>query len=90
MVSNKASFGKKSFKYFIGYKDAKKIRPLCLFLPKMCAYRREFDETKYIFFLIKENRLSEKCNETWEKVKNSIKKEFDSDLYTMKNIQKLK
>ena len=28
------SFGKKGFKYFIGYKDAK-IRPLCIFLPKM-------------------------------------------------------
>ena len=30
----KVSFGKKGFKYFIGYKDAKKIRPLCIFLPK--------------------------------------------------------
>ena len=27
-ISNKVSFGKKGFKYFIGYKDAKKIRPL--------------------------------------------------------------
>ena len=25
VVSNKFSFGKKNFKYFIGYKDAKKI-----------------------------------------------------------------
>ena len=30
VVSNKVSFGK----YFIGYKDDKKIRPLCLFPPK--------------------------------------------------------
>ena len=45
VVSNKVSFGKKGFKYFIGYKDAK-IRPLCIFLPKMSAYRRDFDETK--------------------------------------------
>ena len=28
------------FKYFIGYKDAKKVRPLCAFLPKMSAYRK--------------------------------------------------
>ena len=49
VVSNKVSFGKKGFKYFIGYKDAK-IRPLCIFLPKMSAYRRDFDETKYVFF----------------------------------------
>ena len=33
VVSNKVSFGKKGFKCFIGYKDAKKNRPLCIFLP---------------------------------------------------------
>ena len=31
---NKFSFDKRGFKYFIGYKDATKIRPLCIFLPK--------------------------------------------------------
>ena len=50
VVSNKVSFEKKGFKYFTGYKDAKKIRPLCIFLPKMSAYRKDFDETKYISF----------------------------------------
>ena len=50
VVSNKVSLGKKGFKYFIGYKDAKKIRPLCIFLLKMSAYRKHFDETKYISF----------------------------------------
>ena len=34
-VLNKIPFGKKGFKYFIGYKNAKKIRPLCIFPPKM-------------------------------------------------------
>ena len=34
VVSNKVSFGKKRFKYLIGYKDAKS-RPLCIFLPKI-------------------------------------------------------
>ena len=32
VVSNKVPFNKRDFKYFIGYKDAKKIRPLCIFL----------------------------------------------------------
>ena len=50
VVSNKAFFGKKCFKYFIGYKDVKKIKPLCIFLPKMSTHRKDFDETKYIFF----------------------------------------
>ena len=39
VVSNKVSFGKKDFKFFIDYKEARKIRPLCIFLPKMNAYR---------------------------------------------------
>ena len=43
IVSNNVPLGKKGFKYFIGYKDTKKFIPLCIFLPKMGAYR-----TKYI------------------------------------------
>ena len=70
VVSNKVFFGKKGFKYFIGLKDDK-TRPLCIFLPKMGAHKRDFDETKDMSFLIKDNEI-------WEKVKNSIKKEFDS------------
>ena len=42
------SMGRKDFKYFICYEDAKQIRPLCIFLPRMSAYRRDFDETKSI------------------------------------------
>ena len=41
---------KKGFKYFISYKGDRKVRPLCITLPKMAAYRSEFDETKYVFF----------------------------------------
>ena len=63
VVSNKISFGKKDFKYFIGYKDANKIRPLCIFLPKMSAYRRYFDKTKCMPFLIKDEKFLEKYNE---------------------------
>ena len=68
VVSNKVSFGKKCFKYFVGYKDGKKVRPLYILLPKMSAYRRDFDETKYMSFLTKDDELFEKCNEIWEKV----------------------
>ena len=44
----------------------------------MNAYRRDFNETKYLFFLIKDDELLEKYNEIWEKVRNNIKKEFGS------------
>ena len=57
IVSNKISYGKKGFKYLIGYKNAKKIRPLCIFLPNMNAYRKDFDKTKHIAFLIKDDEL---------------------------------
>ena len=50
VVSNKVSFSKKGFKYFIGYKDAKKFRPSCTFLPKLSAYRKDFDEIKCLFW----------------------------------------
>ena len=40
----------------------------------MSAYK-----TKYVSFLIKDNELLEKYNEIWEKVKNSIKNELDSE-----------
>ena len=67
VVSDKVSFGKKDFKYFIGYKDGKKIRTLCIFLPKISAYRRDIDETKYMSFLVKNDELLGKYNELWEK-----------------------
>ena len=57
----------------------KKNRPLGMFLPKMSAYRRDFDENKYISLLTKDDELLEKYNEIWEMVQNSIKKEFDSE-----------
>ena len=40
--------------------------------------RRDFDETKYESFLIKNDELLEKHNEIWDKVSNTIKKGFDS------------
>ena len=45
----------------------------------MSAYRRDFDETKYISFLIKNDELLEKHNAIWEYIKYSIKREFDSE-----------
>ena len=45
----------------------------------MSPYRKGFDNTKYMSFLIKDNELLKKYNEIWEEVKNSIKKELDSE-----------
>ena len=45
----------------------------------MRACRRDFDETKYISFLIKDNELLGKYNEIWKKVSKSIKTELVSE-----------
>ena len=50
----------------MGYKDAKKIGPLYTFPQKMSEYRKDFDETKCMSFLIKDIELLEKCNQIWE------------------------
>ena len=67
VVSNKVSFGKKGFTYFVDQKDTNKIRPLCIILPKMGACREDLDETKYVFILIKDDELLKKYNKIWKK-----------------------
>ena len=45
-------FGKKKgFKYSVGYSDIKNVRPSRIMLPKISANGKDFDETKYMFFL---------------------------------------
>ena len=65
---------KKDLIVLLTTKMLEKIRPLWIFLPNMSAYRKDFDETTYIFFLMKDDELLEKYNEIWVKVKNIIKK----------------
>ena len=44
----------------------------------MRAYRRDFDKSKCMSFLIKDGKFLEKYNEIWKKVSNIIKKERES------------
>ena len=55
-------------------------------LPKMRAYRRDFDKTIHVFF-IKTDELLEKYNEIWIKVSKATKKEFDSEHVYNNNIK---
>ena len=45
------------------------------FFPKWVHIEQTFDETKYMSFLIKGNKLLEKYKEICEKVRKSIKKD---------------
>ena len=56
----------------------------------MTEYRKDFDETKYISFLIKDNDLLEKYDEIWKKVSNTIKRESDSYLVYIKKYLRIK
>ena len=49
VVYNKLSFGKQDFKYFVGYKESEKIRPLCIFCLQMIIYKRNFVENRHKF-----------------------------------------
>ena len=80
VVSNKVSFGKKDFKYFIGYKYAKKLDLYAYFFQKLSAYRRDLDKTKCMSFSIKDTNLLKKYNENLQKKSATLsKKEFDSE-----------
>ena len=56
----------------------------------MSEYRKDFDKTKYMSFLIKDNELLKTYNEICEKVSKSIKKEFDSERVYNKKYLKTK
>ena len=51
VVSNKFPFGKQDFKYFIGYKHNKEIRPFYIFFPEMSLYKRCPDNIKICILL---------------------------------------
>ena len=54
LVSKKEPYGNKnSFKYFIGYNDNDIIRPLCIRLPQMTGYARNFDKNAAMSFIVK-------------------------------------
>ena len=73
---------KKNYKYFIGHLcNDDKVKPLNIMLPKASTYVKLYDrQTKWMYFLIKDDDLLKKYNTIWDKVNADIKKEFDSEL----------
>ena len=61
LVSKKESYGtKNSLKYFIGYNGDDVIRPLCIKLPQMIGYVKNFDSNKTMSFKVGDNKLLKK------------------------------
>ena len=90
LLSNKVYFGKKDIDYFIGYRDGKKVRPLSVMLPKMGAHRKNFDETKYMYFLIEMTNCQKIVMKFSKKSVILLKKNFIVKLFTIKSIYQLK
>ena len=57
-----------------------KLDLYALMLSKMSACRRDFDENKYMSFLIKNDESQENDNEILDNFNRVIKKRFDSEL----------
>ena len=79
LASKKESYGNEnSFKYFIGYNDNGKIRPLCIRLSKMTGYARKFGENGTMSFIVKDKKLLKKYVKIWEKIEGLMKINFES------------
>ena len=79
VVSDKFKHSDDGFKYFIGYKEGEIVKPLCIILPQMSGYIKYFENRgKNMSFLIKDNDVLDKCNETWNKIKKTLNIKFHS------------
>ena len=53
VVSDKFKHNKKVFNHFIGYREGKVVKPLCIILPQMSGYIKYFEngsKNKHVFF----------------------------------------
>ena len=78
-TSDKKSYGKDSFKYFIGYRhEGNAFRsPLCIKFSQMNAYATYFDKnSKCRNHLVKDEIMLKKYVKIWNKIKSFIKKKI--------------
>ena len=67
------------FKYFIGYKEGKIIKPLCIILLQMTGYIKHFENGgKNMSFIVKDDMHLNKYNEIWNKIKETLSIKFHS------------
>ena len=65
------------FKYFIGYKEGKIVKPFCIILPKMSGYIKYFENGgKNMSFVVKNDMYLNKHNGIQDKIKNKLNIKF--------------
>ena len=78
-ISDKFKHSDDGFKYFIGYKEGETVKPLRIILPQMSEYIKYFkNNSKNMFFIIKNDDVLDKYNEIWKKMKEELNIKFHS------------
>ena len=73
LVSDKFNHNNEGFKYFIGYQEGKIVKPLCIILPQMSGYLKNFESgVKNMSFLIKNDEAWEQYEQIWDVIKNKL------------------
>ena len=71
-------------KYFIGYENNNKIKPLFNEVLQMIGYHNVYEEIHYMNFTINDKKLLEKYELIWNKIKNIIGNYFSTQPINMK------
>ena len=80
VVSDKFKHNNEGFKHFIGYLKGEIVKPLCIILPQMSGYIKYFENgSKNMSFLIKDDKVWDKCDEIWDAIKNKLDINFHSE-----------
>ena len=79
VVSDKFKYIDDGFKYFIGYKEGKIVKQLCINLPQVTGHIKYFENKgKKMFFVIKNGDVLDKYNEIWDNIKETLSIKFHS------------
>ena len=79
VVSDKFKHSNDGFKYFIGYKEGKIVKPLCVILSQMSGYIKYFEiGRKNMSFMVKNDMCLDKYNQIWDKIKEKLNIKFHS------------
>ena len=89
VVSDKFRHNEESYKYFIGYKEDKIVKSLCIILTQMNGCIKYFDNGgKDMSFLIKNHEVWEKYEDTWNVIKNKLSIKFNNKpIYEIKYLK---
>ena len=78
-MCDKFKYSDGGFKYFIGYKESEIVKPLRIILPQMTGYIKYFENgRKNMSLVIKDDDVLDKCNEIWDKIKETLSIKFHS------------